>query len=105
MHSILGNDNKWFDCTSDKQHKIKLSRNIVVVQSQDQTEQSKYSQNHSLRTSYDHNFRRVSYGKIYLKLLSLLFVVTVPPTFKMIVRVLCESCENHCGSIKHFTQV
>jgi hypothetical protein len=33
-HSILGNSDKWFDCTSDRQHKIKFSRNFVVVQCQ-----------------------------------------------------------------------
>jgi hypothetical protein len=34
MHSIPGNGYNWFDCASDKQHKTKLSRNIVVVQFQ-----------------------------------------------------------------------
>jgi hypothetical protein len=34
MLSILGNGYEWFDCTSDNQHEIKLSRNIVVVQYQ-----------------------------------------------------------------------
>jgi hypothetical protein len=34
MHSILGNGNKRIDCTSDKQHKIKIFRNIASVQGQ-----------------------------------------------------------------------
>ncbi len=34
INSILGNGNKWFDCTSDKQLIVKLSRNIASVQCQ-----------------------------------------------------------------------
>ncbi len=31
MHYILGNGYRWFNCTSDKEHEIKLSINIVVI--------------------------------------------------------------------------
>ncbi len=34
MDSILGNGSKWFGFTNDKQHKIKISRNIASVQCQ-----------------------------------------------------------------------
>jgi len=37
MDSILGNGSKWFDCPSDKQQQIKLSRNIASIQFQVQT--------------------------------------------------------------------